>query len=168
MAVAKSRKAPPGDVDSVIGDAVREGLYKSVRAKVEAIWYASLDGDVRRVKEVLAEGNHDVDGLNRWQTDSDPNGWQRTPLHAAALKDHLKLAEFLISEGANVNALTKYKDAPLHFAVAQGDVKMVRLLLQHGARPDDKNDDGDTPMDIAKKGGNSDLLRELSKSRSHT
>jgi hypothetical protein len=161
--VAKSRKASPDDLGSVIGEDVRASIYKSTRAKVEAIWYASLDGDVERVKEILAEGNHDVNGLNRWQTDSDPNGWQRTPLHAAALKDHLKLAEFLLSEGADANSLTKYKDAPLHFAVTQGDVKMVRLLLDHGARPDAKNDDGDTPIDIAKKEGDSEVLQMLAK-----
>ncbi len=113
----KDGNARRGDEDSGIGEALRESIYRSTRKKVEAIWYASLDGDVARVKELLEEGNHDANGLNYWQTDSDPHGWRRTPLHAAALKDHLRLAEFLISEGANVNAQTKYKDTPLHFAV---------------------------------------------------
>ena len=161
--VTKDSNAAPGDEDSGIGKAVRESIYKSTREKVEAIWYASLDGDVDRVRELLKEGNHDANGLNRWQVDSDPNGWQRAPLHAAALKDHIELAEFLISEGADVNAQTKYKDTPLHFAVAQGDLKMVRQLVEHGARADVKNDDDESPVDLAEKKGDAQMLDELAK-----
>ena len=164
--MAKSGKAPPEDIGASIGKEVGESIYKATRAKVEALWYASLDGDVGRVKEILDEGNHDVNGLNRWQTDMDLNGWQRTPLHAAALQDRLKLAEFLISKGANVNALTKYKDSPLHFAVTQGDLKMVRLLVKSGARTDIENDDGDTPVVIAEKRGDEEMVSELARAGS--
>jgi hypothetical protein len=95
--MSKSRKARPKDQGLDISKEVASRIYESARDKVESLWYASLDGDLGLVKKILEEGNHGVDGLNRWQTDMDPNGWRRTPLHAAALKDHVKLAEFLIS-----------------------------------------------------------------------
>lgn len=164
--MAKDANARPGGEDPGMGKAVRESIYEATRQKVEAIWYASLEGDVGRVRKLLDEGTHDANGLNYWQVDSDPNGWRRTPLHAAALKDHLQLAEFLISKGADVNALTKYDDTPLHFAAAQGDLKMARLLVQHGAKAGLKNDDDDSPIDIAEKRGDAQMLDELKNAES--
>ncbi len=136
-------------------------MYAAARQKIEELWYACVDGDVDRVKAVLGKGHHDVNGLNYWQTDIDPGGWRRTPLHVAVLHGHAELARFLLSEGADVNARTKYGDTPLHFAVQGGDAGMVRLLRAHGADAAIKNDDGETPLDLATKAGATDVLSAL-------
>ncbi len=140
----------PKDPQDIFDDDLREKVYQSTREKVESLWYASVDGDIERVRAILDEGYHDVNGGNRWQVDMDPNGWSRTPLHAAVLNANVKLAKFLLTKGADPNRRTKYGDTPLHFAVEGGQLEMVRLLLKNGADASVKNDDGDTPLDIAK------------------
>ena len=148
-----------------LGDDISKAIYNSTRKKVESLWYASEEGDVKHVKEIIDAGNHDVNGLNYWQVDIDPRGWQRTPLHTAALNGRLEVAKFLISKGANVNALTKYLDTPLHFAVAQGHADVARLLLERGADLHAKNDDGDTPLDLAEKSRDQEMIAVFEKRR---
>jgi hypothetical protein len=85
------------------------------------------------VKEILERGEHDANGLNRWQVDGDPRGWRRTPLHAAAIQGHLELARYLLSEGADPNVRTKCGDTPLHVAVDSGHATLAALLREGGA-----------------------------------
>jgi len=157
--VTKRRQS--SDEGGFLSDAVRQSIYEGTRAKVEELWNAAWAGDVERVEAILARGNHDVNGLNRWQVDGDPRGWRRTPLHAAAVQGHLALAEYLLSEHADPNARIKYGDTPLHFAVDNGHAEIVALLRRHGADPGIKNDDDETPVDRAKKLGRSDVLAAL-------
>lgn len=93
-------------------DDLAQSLYGSTRRRVEALWYAAEAGDVNRVEEVLDAGYHDVNGGNYWQTDIDPRGWRRTPLHAAALGGHVALAKYLLEHGVDVDPRTKYDDTP--------------------------------------------------------
>jgi len=149
------------DEPDVFSDELRKAVYQSARTRIESLWFAAFDGDIDRVREILGEGYHDVNGGNRWQTDIDPNGWHRTPLHVAVLKGNVPLATFLLSEGAEVNCKTKYGDTPLHFAAEGGELEMVRLLLSKGADAYMENDDGDTPLDIAKKHGYVEIEKML-------
>lgn len=59
-----------------------------------------------------------------------------TPLHMAAVFNHLACAETLIAHGANINALgRKYgalRLAPIHLAAEEGHADMVQCLLRHG------------------------------------
>lgn len=149
------------DPKDVLDASLRRKLYDSARARVEELWHAAWAGDVERVKEILAAGYHDVNGLNRWQVDSDPRGWRRTPLHAAAVRGHLRLAEYLIFEHADVNARTRYGDTPLHFAVDNGHAEIVASLRKAGADLTLKNDDDETPLDRARKMGRPDVMSAL-------
>jgi ankyrin repeat protein len=142
-------------------ETLRRKIYDSTRARVEELWHAAWAGDVERVKEILAAGHHDVNGLNYWQVDSDPRGWRRTPLHAAAVRGHLRLAEYLLASRADVNARTKYGDTPMHFAVDNGHADIVAVLRKSGADLALKNDDDETPLDRARKLGRPDVLGAL-------
>ena len=69
----------------------------------------------------------------------------RSPLIVAVDKRNAKMAEFLISKGADVNIkYVKYNkgDSVLHKAVEGHDVKMVRLLVNAGADIDAKGKNG--------------------------
>ena len=143
------------------GEQLEEALYQSTRSKVESLFHACWDGDLERVKEIIAEGNHDVNGGNYWQTDIDPNGWERSPLFIASLRGYLELVRYLLGEGADVNTQTKYGDTPLHAGVQSGSVALGTTLLKHGANPKTGNDEDETPLDVARKSGKEEIARIL-------
>lgn len=58
-----------------------------------------------------------------------------TLLHAAVLHEDYALAESLIGDGVNVNAINHQLKTPLMLAVIKGNIKLVQLLLAQGADP---------------------------------
>lgn len=56
-----------------------------------------------------------------------------TPLHCASMFDHPDIAEYLVLEGADINALDKEQRSPLLLAVSSSSWKTVRLLVRLGA-----------------------------------
>lgn len=69
------------------------------------IWTAAIDNDTSRIENLLRKGvNVNVE---------DKSGY--TALHYASRNGHTEACKFLISKGANVNALTRAgKVSPLH------------------------------------------------------
>ena len=59
---------------------------------------------------------------------------KRTPLHLAASDGAFKVTEWLISEGANVNALDRFKRTPLEDAVKGEYKEVAKLLSDHKAK----------------------------------
>ncbi|KAF2110293.1 ankyrin repeat-containing domain protein [Lophiotrema nucula] len=59
--------------------------------------------------------------------------WGRTPLFYAALRGHLDVANFLLKNGAKINARDCIGQSPLHIACSTENEDMVSLLLQAGA-----------------------------------
>src|SRR5205814_5159615 len=72
-----------------------------------------------------------------------------TPLHVAAQSGNILVAEFLVTNGANVNALKEARRTPLHVAVAAGNKRVAELLLAHGGEVDRKDREGATPLFLA-------------------
>jgi len=60
--------------------------------------------------------------------------------------DHMKLAEFLVEKGADVNAKEYDGRTMLHHAVLEGNVHKVSFLLENGATVDAVDEDGQTPL----------------------
>ena len=56
-----------------------------------------------------------------------------TPLHMAAQRGKIELAQVLLDNGARVNVLNGDGVTPLHFAILENDSAMVSLLLSRGA-----------------------------------
>jgi len=127
--------------------------YEATRAKIESLWRAAAAGDASQVEEILDEGMHDASGGNYWQSDSDPRGWQRSPLHIAALEGHGAVVELLLAQGAAVNGASKYGDTPLHFAVSRRHIDIITALCKAGGDVTVENDDGDTPPSVGAKIG---------------
>jgi len=66
------------------------------------------------------------------QADSD----DRTPLHAAAAKDAVEIAAYLLDAGAPMNARTDEGRTALHDAIEHGGDRVRDLLLSRGAEVD--------------------------------
>lgn len=75
------------------------------------LWYAAQYGDVDRVVKLISRG---------FEVDSrDAGGY--TALHYAARNGHLEVCRFLLSNGADINAITKAGCATaLHRAASAG------------------------------------------------
>jgi ankyrin repeat protein len=114
---------------------------------------AASSGDLKRVKRLLASGEHiESKGPQSWTEairESDGNGGTRTrtkrhsypettALYRAAYAGWLDVVHFLISEGADADARNGYDGRtgePILFSVIRnGHEKMAKLLLEYGAK----------------------------------
>lgn len=62
-----------------------------------------------------------------------PTAKKGTPLHWAAFYNRPEVLDYLIEQGARVNADDGYGNTPLHFAAQSGSMKMIRSLIKAGA-----------------------------------
>jgi transient receptor potential cation channel subfamily A member 1 len=58
---------------------------------------------------------------------------QMTPLHKAAMFDHLDVAKYLLEKGAYIDALDKEKRSPMLLAATRNCIKVVCFFLSQGA-----------------------------------
>jgi len=98
---------------------------------------ASIDGDLGVVKTLVLQKKANIN----------PVGW--TPLHYAATRGNLEVAQFLIANGAVVNALSPSHTTPLMMAVQSGNEVLVKLLLDNGADLKIRNTAGFSAIDVA-------------------
>lgn len=82
------------------------------------------------------------------------------PLHYAARKGHVKVAQLLLLHGADINIRTRAgKVTPLLRAAFSGQEEMCRFLVQKGANVKAVDDDGQTVLHRAVCSGNMRLLK---------
>jgi len=115
-------------------------------------------GDMEGVKKFIVRGGD----LN--QTYRIESGGEWTPLMSAIEHRKLKMIEFLLENGADINFQPEGDWSALHHAVdveidsalqTCGDVEIastniIRLLLENGGDISLKNNSGETPVDLAK------------------
>jgi len=106
----------------------------------ELVW-GIKNGDLDQVREIVEKKsinlNDSVDG--------------RPPILYAADYGQLEVIEYLIAEGADVNACDKHGISPLLAAIWEGHTDCVKLLLQKGASKTGKTPDGTDYMEAAEK-----------------
>jgi ankyrin repeat protein len=105
----------------------------------DSLWIAASEGSLDRVLHFLQQ-------LNAKSVDfHDENGF--TALMAAVQYGHVKLADELISRGADVN----FRDTDGATALHHCDtVECAKLLINKGADMKIKNRDGETPLMLKK------------------
>ncbi len=80
-----------------------------------------------------------------------------TPLHYAfpfarpLQKYSLTTAEFLLKEGADINATVSSGETPLYNVARMGNCEWVRFLIEHGADVNQPAKNGETPLSYIKK-----------------
>ena len=85
---------------------------------------ACHSGDVSLVKSFLDRNKRGVNGRSK-------NGG--FPLWIAASKNHGKLAEYLLSYGADVDLTTNKGTTSLYIAADRNNIEVLKILIQHGA-----------------------------------
>ncbi|MDE0506064.1 MAG: ankyrin repeat domain-containing protein, partial [Candidatus Poribacteria bacterium] len=102
---------------------------------------AAAAGDIEAAKALLI-------------ADADPNARDSelgvTPLSWATLFNQVKVAEFLIQKGADVNARNRDGGTSLHGAAFLGYADIAALLIQKGADVNARNTKGESPLDVSK------------------
>ena len=144
-------------------DAQVDGVVKGLQAKMEADIETAemLRAQAKSASSVGAESPRTTDDEDREirriqqliQNSPDlinaPSGDdQLTPLCRAAINDQLRVATFLMNNGANVNLKTNGK-TPLHYAANGGHKRMVDLLLGRGADVNAKDGADRTALQLA-------------------
>ena len=88
-------------------------------------------------------------------------GIGHTAMHWAAVQGDRGLMGWLLSLGAEVNALNNSDATPLHAAASNGQAMSVSFLLGRGADASLKNDDGESAAQLAAKQNRADIEREI-------
>jgi ankyrin repeat protein len=86
-----------------------------------------------------------------------------TPLHGACTRRRGSVAEFLVENGADINAKDGKGQTPLLISVQANDLDTTKMLIKNGADVHVKNDIGLTLMDIAWKRGYMEIVELLKK-----
>jgi ankyrin repeat protein len=58
----------------------------------------------------------------------------QTALHGAAVEGQVKVIEYLVSRGADVNAVDRFGDSPLEVAITGKHNEAAQVLADHGGR----------------------------------
>ena len=111
------------------------------------------------IKSLIEQGGINVDAVpdDGW----DSGEYVKRLLHYAAESSTLDVVQYLISEGANVNARTENGRNPLHYAAENTlvSVDVLECLISHGADVHAKDRDGKTPLDCAYQEEKKHILR---------
>ncbi|CAG8533324.1 12831_t:CDS:2 [Dentiscutata erythropus] len=103
--------------------------------------HAAQQGNLHIAKNLIEQGRVKA---------TDRDSQNATPLHWAAINNHVIMAKYLIDNGAEVDALGGELDAtPLHWAARSGHLSMVTLLVNHGADPNIRDSQGFNGLHIA-------------------
>jgi len=123
-----------------------------IRASDDDILQAAEKGDIETVKRLVQQDPKLIAAV-------DAQGY--SPLHKAAYNNRLDVVEYLLAQGADINAVSQSGSTPLHGAASYGIIEIARLLIDKGAIVDKPNAGGYTPLLGASAGGRGDIVRLL-------
>ncbi len=118
------------------------------------LFEAAMSGEVDVVKRLVRENPAIVDFYSS-------DGF--TALHLASFFGSKEIVQFLIRNGANVNAVAKnmMKVMPLHSAVARSQFEISELLVSNGADVNAAQKGGISPLHEASQNGNLEIAKLL-------
>ena len=117
-----------------------------------ALLDAAKKGNLTRVQKLLSPENINC---------RDSQGRNSTPLHLAAGYNNLDVADFLLENGADVNAQDKGGLIPLHNASSYGHLDIAALLIRYNTVVNATDKWGFTPLHEASQKGRTQLCSLL-------
>jgi ankyrin repeat protein len=127
---------------------------------VNLLHVAALYGGNKAVAELLIAKGLDVNA----RCAAHGKAKDTTPLHAAAGKDNIEVAEELIKNGAELEAkVFENHYTPLHVAARNNKKQVAELLIAKGAEINAKTKNGETPLELAISNRNEELADLLRK-----
>lgn len=115
-----------------------------------ALVLAAWRGNLEAVQWLVERGARINAGERQWSA-----------LHYAVFGGHEAVVDYLIAQGADINALSTNGSSVLMLAVYEGRQPLVRKLIEKGADPAPKNDWGDGALEWAMRGNNLNIARML-------
>ena len=111
----------------------------------------SLDANSCSLLNAIRKNNdNEVLILIEYEADINPESddWIESPLLNAIYQGHIKIAEILVFNGAEVDK--KYSDGrtPIHWATRYNQKEIIKILVDHGADVDAEYGDVDDLMAI--------------------
>ena len=130
-----------------------------VQALVEAganldTWEAAVVGDLDKLKAELAEYPEELNAFSR-------DGY--TPLQLACFFGHEEMVDYLLAEGADIQAVSRNEMGiqPIHAAAANGNLTILKALLEKGADAQATQASGHTALAQAQQSQNEAMIALL-------
>jgi len=117
-----------------------------------ALLDAAKKGNLGRIQKLISQDNINC---------RDSAGRNSTPLHLAAGYNNLEVAEYLLEQGADVNAQDKGGLIPLHNASSYGHLDIAALLIRYSTIVNATDKWGFTPLHEATQKGRTQLCSLL-------
>lgn len=133
-------------------DLVRDPDVADLLRGNSALLDAAKKGNVVRLQRLVSPENINC---------RDALGRNSTPLHLAAGYNNYEVAEYLLENGADVNAQDKGGLIPLHNASSYGHVDIAALLIKHNTKVNATDKWGFTPLHEATQKGRTQLCALL-------
>lgn len=116
------------------------GQQSNETSRAQSIHTAALQGMVLAVQQMLHDEKELVNARDEHR---------RTPLHMAALGDHLEVVKLLLENGADVNSKDEKNETPLWLAAWHGYSDVLNYLIAKGGDINAKGGHGFSALHIA-------------------
>ncbi|XP_064389430.1 serine/threonine-protein phosphatase 6 regulatory ankyrin repeat subunit C-like [Halichondria panicea] len=127
----------------------REPVRWQGRQQAEKLLSTVNNGDVRKVKSLLARG-------------ADPNHPDCFPLHRACLFGYLEIVKALVEAGADPERKNKEGLSPVHYAASNGHKELLVYLIRDcKASANTRDQFNNTPLHYACYDGDLDMVQYL-------
>ena len=131
---------------------------KGPKTPADLILTAARNGDLAKVKLLLKDQPALISCRDSNAEEFNGGG---TPLHWAAEKGYIEMAEFLLANGADVNARSNVGCTPLSLAADEGHKDIAELLLANKADVNARDYQGYMPLDGAAERNHKDIAELL-------
>ncbi|WP_259349134.1 ankyrin repeat domain-containing protein [Wolbachia pipientis] len=128
--------------------------------KSAPLHFLAVSGDYEAISAIITHiERHSPGELVKTVNVKDNLG--QTPLHHASYNGNLRVVEYLISKGADINVRSENDWVPLHYAPRSGVLAVVKHLISKGADVNARSKDNWVPLHLAACIGELDVVKCL-------